>query len=63
MFVALVEFVEFVDDVEVVAFPNKDPTKVVAVNVDVKGSYVNVGVILSIYNPVFPLLYTNGIYP
>ena len=63
MFVALVEFVALVAFVDVVALPNKDPTKVVAVNVDVKGSYVSVGVILSIYNPVFPLLYTNGIYP
>ena len=47
-FVALIAFVEFVDDVDVVALPLKSPTKVVAVNVDVKGSYVNVGVILSI---------------
>ena len=51
MFVALVEFiafVELVDDVDVVALPNKDPTKVLADNVDDDGSYISVGVILSI---------------
>ena len=64
MFVALVEFiafVELVDDVDVVALPLKSPTKVLAVNLDDDGSYVRVGVILSIYNPVLPVLYTNGI--
>jgi hypothetical protein len=60
MFVALVEFVEFVDDVEVVALPNKDPTKVVADNVDDDGSYISVGVILSMYSPVYPVFDTNG---
>ena len=48
MFVAFVEFVELVEDVAVVALPNKDPTKVLADNVDDDGSYISVGVILSI---------------